>query len=119
MGNNEVILDFVAKSVKSGILLSTFVILPSISLTSVLKVRFNNNVLVSILSTLFFNEEYSVFLTVSFFTTLLNLAKSVGTVFNLPTSILSTSVFKAAKFVLDAQLLTSTWVISFKPSYVA
>ena len=59
-------LDFVARPVTSGILLSTFVILPSILLTLLLKVLFHNNALVSVLSTLVFNEEYSVFLTVSF-----------------------------------------------------
>ena len=36
------------------------------------------------------------FLIAPFLTTLLNLAKSSGTAFNLPVSILSTSVFKAA-----------------------
>ena len=41
-------------------------------------------------------------LTTSLLTTLLNLAKSTGTVFNLSTSILSTSVFNAAKLVLVA-----------------
>ena len=44
----------------------------------------------------------SVFLTTSFLTTLVNLAKSAGVVFNLSTSILSTSLFKAAKLVLVA-----------------
>ena len=39
-------------------------------------------------------------------TTLLNLARSTGTVFNLSTSILSTSVFKLARFFFDAELLT-------------
>ena len=46
-------------------------------------------------STLVFSGVNPVFLTVSFFTTLLNLAKSSGTVFNLLVSILPTSVFKA------------------------
>ena len=40
------------------------------------------------------NLLYSVFLTTSFFTTLLNLAKSLGTGVNFAMSILSTSVFK-------------------------
>ena len=48
------------------------------------------------------NFLYSVFLKTSFFTTLLNLARSAGTVFNLSASILSTSVFKLARFVFDA-----------------
>ena len=51
---------------------------------------------VSIISTLFFNLLYSVFLATSVLTTLLNLAKSLDTVFNLSMSVLSTSVFKAA-----------------------
>ena len=38
----------------------------------------------------------------SFLTTLVNLAKSTGTVFSLSTSILSTSLFKAAKLALVA-----------------
>ena len=38
----------------------------------------------------------------SFFATLLNFARSVRTVANLPTSILSTSGFRLDKFVFDA-----------------
>ena len=44
----------------------------------------------------FYTSYFSIiisFLTTSFLTTLLNLPKSVGVVFNLSTSILSTSVF--------------------------
>ena len=66
------------------------------------------------LSTFVTNLLYSVFLTTSFFTTLLNLAKSTGTVFNLSTSILSTSVFKLARFVFDAKLLTSICVAFYR-----
>ena len=118
-GNNEVILDFVAKLVISGILLLTVVILPYISLILVLKELFDNNPVVSILSTFVFKALYSVFLTTSFFPTLLNLAKSVGTVFNFSTFVLSISVFKVAKFVFDAKLLTSTCVTFFKSVFVA
>ena len=74
---------------------------------------------VSILFTLLSNLSYSVFLTTSFLTTLLNLARSTGTVFNLSASILSTSVFKLARFVFDAKLLTSTCVTFFKLVFVA
>ena len=52
------------------------------------------------------NLSYSVFFITSFLTTLLNLARSTGTVFNLSVSILSTSVFKLAKFDFSAKLLT-------------
>ena len=54
------------------------------------------------------NLLYSIFSTTSFLTTLLNLAKSTETVFNLPASISSISVFKLAKFDFSAKLLTST-----------
>ena len=60
------------------------------------------------------NLLYSVFLATSFFTTLFNLDKSIGTVFNLSTSILSTSVFKLARFVFNAKLLTFTCVTFFR-----
>ena len=71
------------------------------------------------LSTLLINLLYSVFLTTSFFTTLLSLAKSLGTGVNFAMSNLSTSVFKLAKFVFDAKLLTSTCVTFFKSVFVA
>ena len=60
------------------------------------------------LFTLATNLLYSVFLITWFFATLLNFDRSVRTVANLPASILSTSVFRLAKFVFDAKLLTST-----------
>ena len=90
---------FVTKSLTSGIFLSILLILssksdPSFSY-SVFKIKF----VVSKLSTFAFKLLYSVFLTTSFLTTLLNLAKSTGTVFNLPASILSASVFRLARFV--------------------
>ena len=50
--------------------------------------------------------SYTVFLTTSFFTTLLNLAKSLGTGVDLSISNLSTSAFKPAKFDFSAKLLT-------------
>ena len=59
------------------------------------------------LSTSETNLLYSVFLITSFFTTLLNLAKSLGTGVNLSISNLSTSVFKLAKFNFSAKLLIS------------
>ena len=56
-----------------------------------------------ILFTLANNLSYTVFLTTSFFTTLLNLLKT-GTGTNLTISNLPTSVFKLAKFVFSAKL---------------
>ena len=52
--------------------------------------------------TLATNLSYSAFLTTSFFTTLLSLAKSLGTGINLSISSLSTSVFRLAKYVFSA-----------------
>ena len=72
LSNNEVILDFVAKLVISGTFLFTLSILSSRSLTSFSNFLFNTKFEVSILSTLVFSGEKSIFLTVSFFTTLLN-----------------------------------------------
>ena len=70
----------------------------------VLQSVFLTSPLVSILSTLATNLSYAVFLTTSFFTTLLSLLKSTGTVANLSTSNLSASLFKLAKFVFNAKL---------------
>ena len=53
------------------------------------------------------NLLYLVFLTTSFFTTLLSLFNSIGTGANLSISSLSTSVFRSAKFNFSATLLTS------------
>ena len=75
---------------------------------------FKTNPVVQILSTFVTNLLYSVFLTTSFFTTLLNLAKSLGTGVNFAMSNLSTSVFKLARFVFDEKLLTSTCVTFFR-----
>ena len=66
------------------------------------------------LSTFLTSLSYSVFLTTSFFTTLLSLAKSLGTGVNLSMSSLSTSVFKLAKFAFSAKLLASTCDVFFK-----
>ena len=73
----------------------------------------------SILFTLATNLSYTVFLTAPLLTALLNLLKSTGTVFNLSTSILSTSVFKLAKFDSSAKLEVSIPVASFKSAFVA
>ena len=59
---------------------------------------FETKFVVSIPFTLESNLSYSVFLTTSFLTTLLNLAKSLGTGVNLSISSLSTSVFQLDKF---------------------
>ena len=63
--------------------------------------------------------SYTVFLTTSFFTTLLNLLKSVGTGSNFSMSNLSASVFKLAKFVFSAKLEVSTSEISLISDFVA
>ena len=83
----RVTLDFVANPLISGIFFSTLSILLSRELVSVLNLVRETNFEVSIASTLFFNVLYAAFLTTSFLTTLLNLAKSAGTVFNLSVSI--------------------------------
>ena len=60
------------------------------------------------LFTLATNLSYTVILTTSFSTTSLSLLKSTGTGASLSISILSTSVFRLAKFDFSAKLLTST-----------
>ena len=75
---------------------------------------FKTNFVVSMLSTFVTNLSLSVFLTTSFFTTLLNFAKSLGTGANLSISSLSTSVVRLAKFDFSAKLLISTRDIFFK-----
>ena len=79
---------------------------------------FKTNLVASILSTFVTHLLYSVFLTTSFFTTLLNLAKTLGTGVNFAMSNLSTSIFKPARFVFDAKLLTSKCVTFFKSVFV-
>ena len=61
---------------------------------------FKTNPVVSTLFTFVTNLTYTIFLTISLSTTSLNLAKSSGAVFDLSTSILSTTVFKLAAFDL-------------------
>ena len=99
--------------------LSILLILFSKSDPSFSYLVFKIKLLVSISSTFVFKLLYSVFLTTSFFTKLLNLARSTGTVFHLSTFILSTSVFKLARFVFDAKLLTSACVTFSKSVFVA
>ena len=87
----------------SGIFFSASLIIfcgPDLSVSFLV---FKTNRLVSKLFTLASNLSYTVFLT-TFFTTSLSLLKSTGTVFNLSTSILFTSVFKLAKFDFSAKL---------------
>ena len=55
-----------------------------------------------VLSTLRDNLSYSVFLTISFLTTLLNLAISSKTGVNFPMYNLSSSVFKLARFLMES-----------------
>ena len=80
---------------------------------------FKTNPLVSILFTLATNLSFTVFLTTSLFTTLLNLLKSTGTVFNFSISILSTSAFKLAKFGFSSILEVSIPVAFFKSDFVS
>ena len=87
--------------------LSILSILSSKSNPSFSYLVLETNFVLSIPFTLATNLSYSVFLITSFLTTLLNLAKSTVTVFNLSASILSSSVFKLAKFDFNAKLLTS------------
>ena len=70
-------------------------------------VVFKTNFVVSMLSTFMTNLLYTFFLTTSFFTTLLSLAKPLGTGVNLTISSLSTSAFKLAKFDFSENLLAS------------
>ena len=92
---------FLTKSVTLGILFSN-------SVLPVWYLVFKTNSLVSISSTFATNLSYTVFLTTSFFTTLLSLLKSVGRCANLSISNISTSVFKLAKFAFNAKLEVST-----------
>ena len=80
---------------------------------------FKPNLLVSILFTLPANLSYSVFLTMSFFTTSLSLIKPRGTGTNLSISNLWTSVVKLAKFVFNAKLEASTCEIFLISVFVA
>ena len=80
---------------------------------SVSYVVFKTNPVVSMLFTLETNLSYTVSLITSFFTTLLSLAKSLGTGVILSISNLSTSVFRLAKFDFSAKLLASILDIFF------
>ena len=80
---------------------------------------FKTNPLVSIAFTLVTNLLCMSFLTTSFFTTLLNLLKSVGTGSNLSISNLSTLLFKLAKFVSNAKLEVSTCEIFLISAFAA
>ena len=69
--------------------------------------------------TLVANLLYTVFLIKSLSTKTTDLLKSVGTVFGLPTSILSTSAFNLAKSNFAAKLDVSTPVALFKSTFDA
>ena len=76
-----------------GISLSASLIFFSKYDLSVSYLVFKTNPLVSILFTSATNLSYTVFLTTLLFTTLISLLKSTGSVFNLPSSVLSISAF--------------------------
>ena len=80
---------------------------------------FKTNPLISILFTFATKLSYTVFLTASLFTKLLTLHKSLGTVFNLSTSILSISAIKPAKFYFGADLDVSIPIAFFKSAFFA
>ena len=94
--SNSVSFGFLTKSVTSGIFFSS-------SVLSVYYLVFKAKSLVSILFTFAANLSYTVFLTTSFLTISFNLLKSAGTDANFSMSILSTSVFRIAKFVFSAK----------------
>ena len=86
---------------------------------SVSSLLFKTNPLVSILFTFATNLSETVFLTTSLFTTLLSLLKSTGKVFNLSTTIFSTSAFNLAMFDFNPRLNDSILVACFKSVFVA
>ena len=120
---------FTTKLLTSGILFSAAssssllaTPLPCFSISSIFELSalhlvFKTNPVVSI-STFVTTLLYSVSLT-TFFTTLLNLAKSLGTGVHLSISNLSTSVFNLAKFDFSAKLLTLSCDSFFKSVFVA
>ena len=110
---------FLARSLRSRIFLSASLIFFSKSYLSVSYVVFNKNPVVSMLFTLATNLSCSIFLTTSFLTTLLSLAKSLGSCDNLSIYSISISVFKLAKFDFNAKVLTSTYYIYFRSFFVA
>ena len=73
----------------------------------------------SILFTLATNLSYTAFSTILFFTTLLNLLRSIATRNNLSISNLSTSEFKLTRFDLRAKLEVSTCEIFFISAFNA
>ena len=80
---------------------------------------FKTDPLVSILFTFSTSLSYRVFLTILLLIiTLLSLLKSIETVFNFSTSILSISAFKVAKFDFSANLEVPIPVAFFKSAFV-
>ena len=97
-----------------GISLSASLIFFSKYDLSVSYLVFKTNRLVSILFTSATNLSYTVFLTTLLFTTLISLLKSTGSVFNLPSSVLSISARNWVKFDFSARLDVSTLVAFFQ-----
>ena len=93
---------FLTKSLTSRIFFSILSILSSKSDPSFSYLVLETKFVLSILFTLLTNLSYSVFFTTSFLTTLLSLAKSIGTDYSLSISSLSTSVFRLTKFDFSA-----------------
>ena len=93
---------FLTKLLKSGIFFSILSILYSKSDPSFSSLVLETKFVLSIRFTLLTNLSYSVYFTTSFLTTLLNLAKSIGTEVSLSISSFSTSVFRLAKFDFSA-----------------
>ena len=122
---------FTTKLLTLGILFSTAskaslltTPLPCFSIFSIFELSalylvFQRNPVVSILSALPTNLSYSVLSYQSFFTTLVNFAKSLEIGTNLSVSNFSTLGFKLAKFVFSTKLLTSTCVTFFRSVFVA
>ena len=96
--SSAVKVDFLTKSLMSGIFFSILSILSSKSDPSFSYLFLETKFVASISFTLLTNLSYSVFFTTSFLTTLLSLAKSIGSDVSLSISSLSTSVFKLDKF---------------------
>ena len=104
---------FLTNPLVSGIFFSASLIMFSKSDLSVSYLVFKTKPVVSILFTFETNFLYAAFLTTSFFATSRNLLKSTRTIFSLSTSVLSTSVFKLAKFDFTAILEVSIPAASF------
>ena len=110
---------FLTSLVVSGISLSASMSFFSKPDLSVSRLIFKAISLVSIVFTFATNLSYTVFLTTSLFTILLSLLESTETVFNLTTSILSTSAFNLANFGFNARLDVSIQIALFKSVFVA